>query len=232
MQYVLISNRPPHRSLGGDLDILSASQYPHALTQPYEEMEQSPRKRKATLSSHRDGSLSLAKTRSESTPSSANEAEQAQPQKKTKSTKRPSNEDEQTETRKQRGRPRLNTQDETAADRRRTQIRLAQRAYRHHKETTISTLKAKITDLQSTIEQMNKTFLTLHDNMVDAGILTSHYSLGRQLQAATEEFMQVAKMALPESDEENIAKITRGEPKRSSPASVNHESNRRGSANG
>src|SRR3984885_10670025 len=48
------------------------------------------------------------------------------------------------DSKKQRGRPRLDTQDETAADRRRTQIRLAQRAYRHRKETTISALKKRV----------------------------------------------------------------------------------------
>src|SRR6266516_4726527 len=52
---------------------------------------------------------------------------------------------------KQRGRPRLDTHDETAADRRRTQIRLAQRAYRHRKETTISALKGRVNELERTI---------------------------------------------------------------------------------
>jgi hypothetical protein len=133
---------------------------------------------------------------------------------------------------KQRGRPRLDTHDETAADRRRTQIRLAQRAYRHRKETTISALKQKVTDLQNTIEQMNKTFLTLHDNMVDAGILASHYSLGRQLQSATEEFVTLSKLASPESDDEEeaaIAALTQGEGK-ASPEAGEKSNNRRGSA--
>jgi hypothetical protein len=33
----------------GDLDILSASQYPHGLMQPYEEEDPNPRKRKAAM---------------------------------------------------------------------------------------------------------------------------------------------------------------------------------------
>jgi hypothetical protein len=38
---------------------------------------------------------------------------------------------------KKRGRPRVEKQDESAADRRRTQIRMAQRAYRQRKESTL-----------------------------------------------------------------------------------------------
>ena len=43
--------------------------------------------------------------------------------------------------RKSRGRPRLDMREENAAERRRTQIRLAQRAYRERKETTIVSLQ-------------------------------------------------------------------------------------------
>ena len=70
------------------------------------------------------------------------------------------------DSKKQRGRPRLDTQDETAADRRRTQIRLAQRAYRNRKETTISALKKRVGELERTIEKMNKSFLKFHDNAI------------------------------------------------------------------
>ncbi|KIW31114.1 uncharacterized protein PV07_02793 [Cladophialophora immunda] len=230
-----MSSNSIQRPVGGDLDILSASRYPQGLMQPYEDMEQppNPRKRKATASSnHLYGGIVLATAPSDGNHSSSGEQEQVSTQKKSKSTKRSSTTDgdDQASEKKQRGRPRLDTHDETAADRRRTQIRLAQRAYRHRKETTISALKQKVNDLQTTIEHMNKTFLTLHDNMVDAGILTSHYSLGRQLQAATEEFVALSKIASPESDEEEeaIAKITKGSDGK--PASEPGESNRRSSA--
>lgn len=201
--------------------------------QPYEETESVPRKRKAAAASLSDqlyGGIMLTNAISDSGHSSSVEPDQPPTQKKARVTKRASiiESDEQQESKKQRGRPRLDTQDETAADRRRTQIRLAQRAYRHRKETTISALKQKVTDLQNTIEQMNKTFLTLHDNMVDAGILTSHYSLGRQLQSATEDFVALSKVASPESDdeEEAINKITKGE---SNDSSADLVDNRRGS---
>ncbi|THY36696.1 hypothetical protein D6D01_00198 [Aureobasidium pullulans] len=59
---------------------------------------------------------------------------------------------------KKRGRPRLDTQDESAADRRRTQIRVAQRAYRQRKENTIDELRKQVEELQGTIQSMNQSF--------------------------------------------------------------------------
>ena len=115
------------------------------------------------------------------------------------------------DSKKQRGRPRLDTQDETAADRRRTQIRLAQRAYRHRKETTISALKKRVSELERTIEKMNKSFLEFHDNAIDSGLVRSKPSLAQQLKATTEEFVSLAKIASIDSDHEeeaaNIAEL-------------------------
>ncbi|TKX25825.1 hypothetical protein C1H76_1971 [Elsinoe australis] len=57
---------------------------------------------------------------------------------------------------KPRGRPRKNSKDESAAERRRTQIRLAQRAYRQRKETTIDELRQRVSELTTTVEMMNR----------------------------------------------------------------------------
>ncbi|OAP64385.1 hypothetical protein AYL99_00357 [Fonsecaea erecta] len=226
---LFMSSNSIQRPMGGDLDILSASRYPQGLMQPYEEMAENPRKRKAaTASNHLYGGIVLATAApSDGDHSSSGEQDQASTQKKSRSTKRASvaanDGDDQATEKKQRGRPRLDTHDETAAD----------QSFRHRKETTISALKQKVTDLQTTIEHMNKTFLTLHDNMVDAGILTSHYSLGRQLQAATEEFVALSKIATPESDEEEeaaIAKITKGGDGGKPSSEAGESSNRRSSA--
>ena len=231
---LLRSSNAVQRPIGGNLDILSASRYPQGLMQPPEEMEQNPRKRKAPASPGQlYGGIVLTGNASDSNNSSSAEQDQSPTQKKSKATKKASAKDGDAGStdKKQRGRPRLDTQDETAADRRRTQIRLAQRAYRHRKETTIAALNGKVSDLQDTIEQMNKTFLTLHDNMIDAGILNSHYSLGRQLQAATEEFVALSKIAAPESDEEDesaIAAFTQGDA--NTIDAGEYESNRRGSS--
>jgi hypothetical protein len=109
------------------------------------------------------------------------------------------------DSKKQRGRPRLDTQDETAADRRRTQIRLAQRAYRHRKETTISALKKRVSELERTIEKMNKSFLEFHDNAIDSGLVLSKPTLAQQLKTTTEEFVSLAKIASIDSDHEEEA---------------------------
>ncbi|KAF1954663.1 hypothetical protein CC80DRAFT_536808 [Byssothecium circinans] len=104
---------------------------------------------------------------------------------------------------KKRGRPRVDTQDETAADRRRTQIRLAQRAYRLRKETTISSLQEKNARLQSIVDQMNKNFLQFNDAAVQSGLLQLHPNLGQQLKQVTETFVTLAKSASEESLEED-----------------------------
>ncbi|EFQ91623.1 hypothetical protein PTT_11477 [Pyrenophora teres f. teres 0-1] len=96
---------------------------------------------------------------------------------------------------KARGRPRVDTQDATAADRRRTQIRLAQRAYRQRKETTISSLKSQNTQLQSVIQQMNKTFLRVNDATLKSGLLQLNPSLVQEFKLATDTFSGLLKTA-------------------------------------
>jgi len=194
----------------GTLDILSASRYPQGLMQPYQEAER-PRKRKATSTEPFFGGLVLTGHATDSNRSSSAETEVSPAPKKRPRRVKGHETEEAADGKKQRGRPRLDTQDETAADRRRTQIRLAQRAYRHRKETTISALKQKAQELRSTIDQMNKTFGVLHDNLVDAGVLHSHHALTQQLKAAAEEFVSLSKRAPPESDEEGdgIAKMAK-----------------------
>ncbi|SPO04822.1 uncharacterized protein DNG_07507 [Cephalotrichum gorgonifer] len=92
-----------------------------------------------------------------------------------------------------RGRPRVEPKDDTAADRRRTQIRLAQRAYRNRKETAIQTLEKKVNSLQDSNEEMSKAFMNLYDSAVSQGLLTSAPDFGRQLQATTEKFVALAR---------------------------------------
>lgn len=96
---------------------------------------------------------------------------------------------------KARGRPRVDTQDATAADRRRTQIRLAQRAYRQRKETTISSLKEQNDRLQAIIEQMNTSFLHFNDSIVKSGLLHMNSNLHLDLKHAREKFVALTKSA-------------------------------------
>ncbi|CAI4217471.1 unnamed protein product [Parascedosporium putredinis] len=79
------------------------------------------------------------------------------------------------------------------ADRRRTQIRLAQRAYRNRKETAIQTLEKKVNVLQDTNEEMSKAFMNLYDTALSHGLLSAAPEFGRQLQATTEKFVALAR---------------------------------------
>ncbi|KAK3291349.1 uncharacterized protein B0H64DRAFT_446577 [Chaetomium fimeti] len=94
-----------------------------------------------------------------------------------------------------RGRPRLDTKDETAADRRRTQIRLAQRAYRNRKENAIQTLEKKVQGLKDTNEEMSNAFMQLHDFALGSGLLDQLPEFGRQLRETTERFLSLAREA-------------------------------------
>lgn len=77
--------------------------------------------------------------------------------------------------------------------RRRTQIRMAQRAYRHRKETTISSLEKQVQDLKGTNEEMSNIFISLYDFAVGKGLLDREPEFGRQLQSTTERFLALAK---------------------------------------
>ncbi|KAI3546902.1 BZIP family transcription factor [Colletotrichum filicis] len=106
------------------------------------------------------------------------------------------------EKKRSRGRPRLDTNDETAKDRRRTQIRLAQRAYRNRKETAIQSLEKKVDELRRTNEEMSKEFMKLYDFAVSKGMHESTPEFGRQLQATTEKFVSLARKTSEEPEKE------------------------------
>ncbi|KAJ5020585.1 hypothetical protein J3E73DRAFT_435025 [Bipolaris maydis] len=96
---------------------------------------------------------------------------------------------------KTRGRPRVDTHDATAADRRRTQIRLAQRAYRQRKETTIASLKTQTTQLHSIIEQMNNNFHRLTESTLRSGLLQLNPDLAQEFKLVKETFSSLARTA-------------------------------------
>lgn len=79
--------------------------------------------------------------------------------------------------------------------RRRTQIRLAQRAYRNRKENAIQTLEQKVQDLKDTNEEMSNVFMQLHDFAMTTGALDRNPELGRQLRLTTERFLALARKA-------------------------------------
>jgi hypothetical protein len=95
------------------------------------------------------------------------------------------------------------------SQRRRTQIRMAQRAYRHRKETTISSLEKQVQDLRGTNEEMSNIFISLYDFAVGKGLLQREPEFGQQLQSTTERFLALAKASTSEdtSHEENVVEV-------------------------
>ncbi|CAK7263241.1 hypothetical protein SEPCBS57363_000452 [Sporothrix epigloea] len=114
-----------------------------------------------------------------------------------------------------RGRPRIDVSDVTAADRRRTQIRLAQRAYRNRKENAIASLEKRVEALKEANEAMTNAFMALHDFAVERGLLDTHPGLAEQLRQTTEVFLEMARQSSAdeemdenENDEESVQKYS------------------------
>ncbi|KAI9805987.1 MAG: hypothetical protein M1825_000601 [Sarcosagium campestre] len=99
--------------------------------------------------------------------------------------------DDQMSEKRQRGRPRLDGQDQSAIDRRRTQIRLAQRAYRNRKEETIASLQGRVSDLQKNLEEMKACFIAFKDFATDSGIADSMPAVSTVLEQSTERYMSL-----------------------------------------
>lgn len=111
-----------------------------------------------------------------------------------------SNEASDETNKKQRGRPKVDNRDETAIDRRRTQIRLAQRAYRNRKESTITTLQQKVNNMQTRVLRMDKIFADLYSNLTNLEILDGRGQASRQLELLRQEFHQISNLISSEQD--------------------------------
>ncbi|TLD30769.1 hypothetical protein PspLS_01778 [Pyricularia sp. CBS 133598] len=117
-----------------------------------------------------------------------------------------------------RGRPRLNANDETAAERRRTQIRLAQRAYRNRKETTISSLEQQVRNLVDTNEEMSNAFAALQEFAASRGLFEQVPELGAQLQSAADKFKALSQKSKPRHHDDGSRERSRS--RSSSPDAV------------
>ncbi|KAK8145221.1 hypothetical protein G3M48_004785 [Beauveria asiatica] len=98
-----------------------------------------------------------------------------------------------------RGRPRLDTKDETAADRRRTQIRLAQRAYRHRKDNAITSLEEKVKELEKSNADMSREFHKFHDLVLAQGLLNASSEAANRFRAATDNFLRITGRSVGET---------------------------------
>ncbi|KIH91226.1 hypothetical protein SPBR_01300 [Sporothrix brasiliensis 5110] len=104
------------------------------------------------------------------------------------------------EKKRARGRPRIDVKDVTAADRRRTQIRLAQRAYRSRKEKAIVSLEKRVNALKAANEAMSNAFMRLHDFALGRGLLDQHPDLAQHLRQTTEVFLEMARQSSADED--------------------------------
>lgn len=94
------------------------------------------------------------------------------------------------------------------SQRRRTQIRLAQRAYRSRKENSIQTLENEVRVLQETKAEMSNVFMKLHDFAVSQGLLEKAPAFAQELQATTEQITLLANKPSESGGENSSATRT------------------------
>ncbi|KAK4654957.1 hypothetical protein QC762_405950 [Podospora pseudocomata] len=159
----------PMRYSQGDLAILSAEVYNPGFSYNTSTKAQVSKKGRPAASNSDTGPRKRAKTQATET------------------------ENEPEEKKRSRGRPRLDVKDVSPKDRRRTQVRLAQRAYRNRKEEAIQTLEKQVQELKEKNQEMNNAFLRLSDFATSMGFLEQLPEFGHQLRLTTERFLSLAK---------------------------------------
>ncbi|KAL2849650.1 hypothetical protein BJX68DRAFT_255367 [Aspergillus pseudodeflectus] len=120
---------------------------------------------------------------------------------------------------RKRGRPRNATDDQQAPEvgtsqqkqskleltegiqRRRTQLRVAQQAYRRRKETTIVNLQSRVQELESGIEELSESFLSFSNLLFEAGILQNQPRVTAALQKITQQYVSLAKRGCDEAEQ-------------------------------
>ncbi|RYP90503.1 hypothetical protein DL770_003350 [Monosporascus sp. CRB-9-2] len=118
-----------------------------------------------------------------------------------------------------RGRPRLDRNDQTQAERRRTQIRLAQRAYRNRKESAITELESQVRDLKEVNDEMRDAFQRLLDSATREGVLARVPEFGQQLQKL-QELVRRPRQYGAEEDESALHADVEDSPRGSLPESA------------
>ncbi|KAK2764290.1 hypothetical protein FQN54_008982 [Arachnomyces sp. PD_36] len=84
---------------------------------------------------------------------------------------------------------------EDPEERRRTQIRVAQRAYRNRQQATIKSLNNRVAHLETILENMSLTVLSFSDQLVQSGVLESYFGLTVNLRDTMKKFISLASEA-------------------------------------
>ncbi|KAE8372008.1 hypothetical protein BDV26DRAFT_109854 [Aspergillus bertholletiae] len=112
---------------------------------------------------------------------------------------------------RKRGRPRktIGTRlEKNRKDRRRTQVRLAQRAYRSRKQANVDCLHKRVEQLEVAAQKMSEAVIKFSDILLQSGTLNSHPSLAGHLRETVQICLSLAKDI---SDEDRPSTIAHGE---------------------
>ncbi|KAH8586799.1 hypothetical protein B0O99DRAFT_48036 [Bisporella sp. PMI_857] len=103
---------------------------------------------------------------------------------------------------KHKGRPRLSPVYSTEADKRRTQIRLAQRAFRLRQETKIQLLENQVLNMENAISQTTKVLLDFEGKILASGVLDQAPEISHRLRV-TVETLSLTKASTGDQDSDN-----------------------------
>ncbi|KAH8432901.1 bZIP transcription factor [Aspergillus melleus] len=101
---------------------------------------------------------------------------------------------------RRRGRPRMNESEEMANDKRKRQIRLAQRAHRSRKEERMAFLETKVTELEQKMANIRRLCLGIRATVEGTGSLTTSPSLWQSLHHDTLQLLSITEVDRPGDD--------------------------------
>ncbi|KAK9449813.1 uncharacterized protein V1518DRAFT_414726 [Limtongia smithiae] len=104
---------------------------------------------------------------------------------------------------RRRGRPRLNDQ-HSQAERRRAQIRDAQRTYRQKKDRTITDLRSRVSLLEATVESLQSVFLGVYDQGVEVAMSNRDATFVHTLASAAENVLKLTRSAIPDTSSDAV----------------------------
>ncbi|KAH8692145.1 hypothetical protein BGW36DRAFT_431372 [Talaromyces proteolyticus] len=87
-----------------------------------------------------------------------------------------------------------------AKERRRTQMRLAQRAYRQRKQHELSTTQRKLSCMGDAITELGTTYVSLNSRLATSGLLALQPDLARDLQEMAVKFQALIQMSSSEEE--------------------------------
>ncbi|KAK2616754.1 hypothetical protein QQS21_000366 [Conoideocrella luteorostrata] len=97
--------------------------------------------------------------------------------------------------------------EEAPKERRKKQIREAQRAYRLRKESRISHLTNRVAQLEQVIEDMSTSVVTLSDSLLRSGVLAPHANLTQCTRETLEKCLDLAKASNNDENESTATSV-------------------------